>query len=304
MPPCRSKPSTECGDNADMINPSWNGYDTRLWASEWHSLFPTNDARSTLTWRDRFSNFNGADVYNFYSSGEEVLRTQSGPPPSGLVSALHDQALAFLEGEGGAYVWVWQEKCKGIMSGNTLIGSDYGGWGFNLMDGYLPQYPIWYVGSPNGRRIKTPSEIGTVTTDLLNGSQFNPLFDSGWGAYRVNNPDQVCVNTDIQFFTAPSWILGLYQTESGSAVAADPAKNIQLLADAFPALTLPAGANSVSVLSQPNDIRNFDMQANFENGWPSSRSPTFEWHHSDFDYVAYPFTYELFNKMVTLGNLK
>jgi hypothetical protein len=190
------------------------------------------------------------------------------------------------------------------MSGNALIGSDYGGWGLNFMDGYLPQYPIWYVGSPNGRRVKTPTEIGTVTADLLNGSQFNPLFDSGWGAYQANNPDQVFVTTDIQYFTGPSWILGLYQAESGNAVAADPAKNIQLLADAFPALTLPVGANMVAALNPPNEIRNFDMQADFENAWPSSRSPAYEWHHSDFDYVAYPFTYQLFSKMVKLGNLK
>ena len=297
--------------NGDMMNPSWNGYDTRLWASEWHSLFATNDARSALTWRDRFSSFNGADVYNFYSSGEEVLRTQSGSPPASLVSAFYNQALAFLEGEGGAFVWVWQEKCKGIMSGNTLIGSDYGGWGLNFMDGYLPQYPIWYVGSPNGRRIKTPSEIGTVTTDLLNGSQFNPLFDTGWGAYQANNPDQVYVTTDIQYFTGPSWILGLYQAESGSAVAADPAKNIQLLADAFPALTLPVGANAVTTLTtRAGSERNFDMQANFESGWPTTHpqvsidSPIREWHHSDFDYVAYPYNYKLFNQIVNFGDLK
>ncbi len=208
-------------------------------------------------------------------------------------------------------MWVWQEKCKGIMSGNAFIGSDYGGWGFNFMDGYLPQYPIWYVGSPNGRRIKTPSEIGTVATDLLNGSQFNPLFDSGWGAYQANNPDQVYVTTDIQYFTAPSWILGLYQAESGSTVAADPAKNIQLLADAFPALTLPVGANHVDKLvPQGQPDRNFDMQAGFENGWPTTRpqvsigSPIREWHHSDFDYVAYPYNYKLFNQIVNVGDLK
>ncbi len=79
--------------DADMMNPSWNGYDTRLWASEWHSLFPTNDARNTLTWRDRFSNLNGADVYNFYSSGEEVLRRAHLSFLQSSVSSGHDNSL-------------------------------------------------------------------------------------------------------------------------------------------------------------------------------------------------------------------
>jgi hypothetical protein len=30
----------------------------------------------------------------------------------------------------------------------------------------------------------------------------------------------------------------------------------------------------------------------------------YKWHHSDFDYVAYPFTHKLFDKIVNDGNLK
>jgi len=52
---------------------------------------------------------------------------------------------------------------------------------------------------------------------------------------------------------------------------------------------------------------NFDMQANFENGWPLSRLASGEqnnnWHHSDFDYVAYLYTYQLFSAIVNIGNL-
>ena len=57
---------------------------------------------------------------------------------------------------------------------------------------------------------------------------------------------------------------------------------------------------------------NFDMQASYENGWPAGRytsevygaAAAGEWHHSDIEVVAYTFTYQLFNKMVTDGNLK
>ena len=78
----------------------------------------------------------------------------------------------------------------------------------------------------------------------------------------------------------------------------------RILSDAIPALTLPAGANYVNRFGQD---RNFNMSDEFENGWPSARSTGFEaykWHHSDFDYVAYPFTYKVFNQIVTSGNLK
>ena len=75
--------------NADMIHPEWSDYESRLWATEWHHLFPNNDARNTLTWRDRMSNLSSVnDVYNFYSSGEEVLRDFPGSPPDTVGSSI------------------------------------------------------------------------------------------------------------------------------------------------------------------------------------------------------------------------
>ena len=40
-----------------MIFSTWTGYSNRLYASDWYQLFPTNDARSTLTWNNRLGNF-------------------------------------------------------------------------------------------------------------------------------------------------------------------------------------------------------------------------------------------------------
>jgi hypothetical protein len=97
---------------------------------------------------------------------------------------------------------------------------------------------------------------------------------------------------------------------SGSSYA--QANQNRILSDAIPCLTLPVGANYVTNL----DVRlggtaNFDMQANYENGWPAGRPPrqvgaavAGEWHHSDVRAVAYTFTYKLFNQMVTAGNLQ
>ena len=76
------------------------------------------------------------------------------------------------------------------------------------------------------------------------------------------------------------------------------------------ALTLPVGANHVDKFAPDGEPdKNVNMQTSFESGWPAERSqPTddeaYKWHHSDFDYVAYPFTYKLFNQIVTSGNLK
>jgi hypothetical protein len=58
--------------NNNMIHPDWMDYPGRVRASEWYKLFPSEDPRSRLTWRGRLGN-SGAFVFNFYSSGEEVL---------------------------------------------------------------------------------------------------------------------------------------------------------------------------------------------------------------------------------------
>jgi len=72
---------------AGMIHSEWMPYANRLYASEWFGLFPAGDGRNALTWSNRLSNFQNADVYNFYSSGEEVLRATTSDPPTDLLSS-------------------------------------------------------------------------------------------------------------------------------------------------------------------------------------------------------------------------
>ena len=99
------------------------------------------------------------------------------------------------------------------------------------------------------------------------------------------------------------------ESSSGSSYA--QANRNRILSDAIPCLTLPVGANPVPSFDSTG--RNFDMQTLYENGWPAGRNPPLypvgtaaagEWHHSDCRAVAYTFTYELFNQMVTIGNLQ
>ena len=70
-----------------------------LWASKWFNLWPTNDARNTLTWSGRLANLQNASVYNFYSSGEEVLRDYPADPPDNLAGIAAGQLVSLSEGE-------------------------------------------------------------------------------------------------------------------------------------------------------------------------------------------------------------
>ena len=63
---------------AETDNPfefeDWVGYPSASWASRWHELFPTNDMRNQLTWKNRFTDVpQRTELYNYYSSGDEVL---------------------------------------------------------------------------------------------------------------------------------------------------------------------------------------------------------------------------------------
>jgi len=269
--------------NPDMYHPAWTNYDSRLWASGWYSMFTTNDARSTLTWSGRLANFNGAQVYNCYSSGEEVLRDYPGAPPPNLLTIAQGQFVSLMEGLTGEYTWAWQEKLKGLMPANGLLSSDHGGWQFN------PYYNTDIFG------------------DHMSPANAELLFNSGH------------LETNA-FFNWDSPSLSLFpfhndlalEAPYGSSYASSYARanRNRILSDAVPCLTLPVGANPVPSF---DNNHNLDMQSVFENGWPPGRGAAHwpigtaaagEWHHSDVRAVAYTFTYKLFNQIVTSGNLK
>jgi hypothetical protein len=247
--------------NPAMAHPAWADYDERLWASEWHNRsFPERDYRRQLTWRDRLANFRTTQVYNFYSSGDEVLAEHVGPPPSVPLALFQETLLygLFSPEPRGSYVWAWQEKMKGRTAGNWVLGSNHGGWGFNT-----PDYGGW-----------TPAQAAQLSDEQL---RQRPFFDLSY------DPDLYGAN--------------------GSPYA--QANGNRLLSDAFPARTLPVGANEVARLSpQGQPSRNFDMNTEYKNGWPFDRPSDNRWLHSDVRQVAYMFIYRLFDSFVTLGELR
>ena len=253
-----------------MIYSTWQDYSNRLYASDWWQLFTNGDARSTLTWSNRLGNLGSVDIYNFYSPGEEVLREDTDDPPSGILSGGVTQLINIWAGVAkGAYTWVWEEKGKGNALHDYFISSSHGGWKFND-----------YWRDPYGH-LPLPSAMNDTAASTL---QNYPMFSVG--STENGPPDQDLLWTDASAYAQ--------------------ANRDRILSDAIPALTLPVGANHVDTFAPDGEPdQNLNMQTSFENGWPTlSGDEAGKWHHSDFDYVAYPFTYQLFNKIVTLGNLK
>ncbi len=254
-----------------MLRTDWVQYKEQLWASEWHQLFANENAsdyRAKLTWRDRFKTRPGSTAYyNFFSSGEEVLGTLP-------FNTQIDQILVDEIKQIGSYAWVIQEKLKG---GNPIridiIGDSLGGWGFNGDD------PEYYLTKLDVYGYELPIPIAPEAANLLD---------------------------DTVLMTKPFFKKGPHSElyASGAVGSQYAEKNVKwLLANAMPALTLPAGGNKTVKFGLEN---NFDMQLRFRNGdhWPATRGNLQNWRHGDLKDVAYPYVYPLFDKFVTLGGLK
>ena len=296
-------------DTGNMVPATWQDYPAALWTANWHRAFwdngaPSSDARSTLTWRNRLAPaLERTAVHSFYSSTEDVLERYAGDPNQAIVdNAFH--ALANLDSaELGRYAWVVQEKSKGNMALFTQ-GSGYMGWGFNVNDPITSNLPKWYVPDTyNGlRRVKTPGEIGPVTTQMLSDIKIQPLFKTGWGTYFAADPAREVVDTDPERNTGPAWIFDLYGVTSGNTIARDPVKHTELLAEAMPAVSLPVGANESGRLP---DARQYDMPVRFTKNWPRGNregTDTPDWKHSDVRDVAHLYLHALFDRLASISN--
>jgi pimeloyl-ACP methyl ester carboxylesterase len=254
---------------SEMDHPEWVPYDPRLYASEWYRLFLNDspvDNRAKLTWRNKFLNRGTANFYNFYSEGEEVLDklTKSNGNPS-----IINFGYGVWEKEG-RYAWALQELLKGRLPFGFMIGSTYGGWGFNLSDEdhYYKEIQTEGPSVINKERLK-PEE----TIDILSNVpvlRTKPFFLKG--------------NDDAPLFTE----------NGGSTHASD--NILRLLSEVIPARTLAAGKNDLVF----NAKGNFDMQALYKTHgkWPRD---DISWLHNDIKKVAFLYLFGIFNKFTTLG---
>jgi hypothetical protein len=258
--------------NPDMYPSAWTNYNGNLWASDWYGLFPTTDSRYNLNWQGRLDNLQNTAVYNYYSSGEEVLRDYPGDPPTSLIGIAVGQFVSLWNGNTGQNTWAWQEKLKGLMSWNGLLSSDHGGWQFN------PAYNSLTVSQANA----------LATTVLKTNAFFN------WSSSSGSTP----FTNDLAL-----------ESSSGSTYA--QVNRNRILSDAVPCLTLPVGANPIpdsGIVAGNSDMQaiyenGWPLGRGKSSGIYGAAAAG-EWHHSDVRAVAYTFTYKLFNQMATVGNLK
>jgi hypothetical protein len=270
----------DLNQSINMIHPEWLNYPSKTYATEWHSLFSTGDARSTLSWTGRFANAK-TRIINFYSSGEEVLAEHPNTlgDPSILDIGYTEQGIY-----SGKYAWALQEKLKGRiheLQSFPILGSVYGGWGFTHNIGHPPHTP-------------SAAEASTMAFSSL---QTEPVFDPGFDLTEYSPSTQnpsgyVSIETH-----GPEWIVDLVNPTKGGNTAA--AHRNTLLAEMFPAKSLPIGSTVQSYLGEDS---NFDMQRRFKVGWPYERSDQ-AWRHSDIREVTYSFIYPLFDMFVHQGAL-
>jgi hypothetical protein len=108
-----------------MMHNDWTGYAGQTWSARWHELFLNNpgDDRAALTWKTYFSAVPSSILYNYHSSGDEVLE-------------LNNVAPSLSTGAGGLfnlfptrkrYSWHKQEVFKGR---DMAVGTSWAGWGF------------------------------------------------------------------------------------------------------------------------------------------------------------------------------
>jgi hypothetical protein len=269
----------ETPDRRLMVHPDWKDegaegvdYAAHLMSPDWHKLFPPDDKRSLLKWKDRFGDIHQAvRVINFYSSGEEVLRSGNGDLPS-LFGDAADQEL----------VWVFNEMVKGTNTFTANIaGEVHGGWGFNR------HYMDWVdpggaAHPPPGSWVPMPpAEAALLDPAGLIAEPFFHRFSSG--------------DADFPLWGDGAWLYG--DTASANerlpghpfpGVPIDRIKNhAKVIAEAIPAHSAPAGSNPLHVLPL---LDNIDMDTVFRDpaSWPDrdDSEKRDRWLHGDYLYPA------------------
>ncbi|MFZ2639357.1 MAG: fibronectin type III domain-containing protein [Verrucomicrobiia bacterium] len=266
-------------ESDDMANSSWDGYDKRLRASEWYQLFSdAADDRKKLTWRNRLSGAVGPGTHNFFSTGDQLLKTHPHAYSLEFIYQFNNLTNQF------TYAWAMQEKTKGIVPTliSGVLGSNYGGWKFNRFhdEGFV--IPLFMPVHKNRQKAHELLESDSGIQKLRQ----HPFFDDTGLIRSLCDPPT---------------------KEVPSAARLAQINNVvnknrnQLLAEAFPAETLPVGANMATKFGL---LRNHDMEAEYKTGWPEERGPNGPWLHSDFRYVAYPYVHTLYDMFAAEGDLK
>lgn len=258
-------------ERADMVEARWGGYAPRLRAERWHTLFPATDARSQLTWADRFERVRSqVDAYNFYSSGEDVVANEPGLHTASTLALLLRQGFDFSRG-----AWKRQELVKGVdwtaSLAGLLLDRGQAGWEFGSE---------WKIRTVGGRseglqwRVRTPAEAEAIpSTDLREAPFFAGFQEEGLTSPDAGQASEIATRSRVQF---------------------------DLLARGIPATSYAAGANPITAFAG----RNFDMQAAIDSEGIILPREDDRWRHSDFKQLALRYAWPAFESLIAAGDLK
>ncbi|MDD4018216.1 MAG: hypothetical protein PHV28_09745 [Kiritimatiellae bacterium] len=257
-----------------LVHYQWRDYTNVSWSAKFHEFFSggTTDDRRSLTWKNRLSSVPAsAELYNYYSSGDEVLELFSDTPSS-------TQGMEFWDSlTWGWFAWHKQEVHKGRFDQDvTPDGTSWAGWG--LARNYIYQEPAvtssWsgavgpgFMITPNGAVL--PPAVQTESV-LLSELGEHPVF--------LRSPASMFANS----------IPVTLQNE--------------LLARGIPALSGPVGFNNVPNLADNNiNMNSIDRP----NGWGRNDDDfQMRWLHGDLKDMALFYNFKLFEDIVIKGDLK
>ena len=273
-----------------MTENDWKDYlpDDRLFTSHWYRLFDSTDVRSELTWKNRFETVRDI-AFNFYSPGEDVVENANPSESFGLY--VWNTLKNLLSGQYlGRHAWVSQEIAKGSPVTDIPGGfaNVHGGWSFNGNQSDLEQVGILksFPADTDSYRPRLPSETSsTVPTD-------EQLAQFGF----FKRFDQMDVYGPIDDANS---LPGNDQTQAGASTEAQK-NEVQwhLLAEAIPAMSYAAAANSVQGMQE-----NFNMEDQGRSGWPATRGGNNDWIHSDFKNISLNYVTPMYQRMIDIGGL-
>ena len=278
------------GESADrrlMVHPEWKDqlglipdYAEWLLSPNWWWLFPPEDHRSLLKWKDRFAGLTSRTrCLNFYSSGEDVLKSGTGDLPN-LFGEVYDKEQ----------VWTFNEMVKGTntLSAN-LAGEVHGGWGFNRA--YMDWVdPGGAAHPPPGSWVEmSPTEADTLSPEMVATEPFFHRFSSGDADFPAWGDGQWLYGAAQE---ANARLPGLPFRDSSMDLLKNHAK---ILSEGIPAHSAPTGSQALAGILL---LSNFDMDAVIRKTghWPV-REPSEKrdrWLHSDYLYPAFPYVFPLY----------
>lgn len=285
---CNAAVASEAYDQAapqtnSLVGEWWDDYDDRTWAANWYRLFAgMRDARTNLTWRGRFRRMVlQADVYNFYSDGDEVFDLT---PTLGLMTGALgvDADWVFVlpvnivvNVNFGRYSWQKQELFKGTRYSNgwsSFGGTPDAGWGFAAEMVYISRGGV---------------DAWVLVTQYTNAAGANSASDESLREYPV-------------FKHEPDWLIG---SNTLSQTKVD-----HLLSMGVPALSSAAGRTAIRAILIPADRQLNLNSVDFKpNGWPSVGHVLIDagkWLHNDMKDVSYFHNYRFFDMMATEGQIR